>query len=42
MVDGRIWDVSPGEVLKWMAVVFVGCLEILVILAIVLTLFGVF
>jgi hypothetical protein len=42
MDDGRIWDVSPGEVLKWMAVVFVACLEVLIIIAIVLALFGVF
>jgi hypothetical protein len=36
------WWPDPMDVLKWSAVVFVCCLEILVVIAIVLAMFGVF
>jgi hypothetical protein len=36
------WMPRPADVLKWSLVVFAVCLEILVVIAIVLALFGVY
>jgi hypothetical protein len=40
--EGRLMLPEPMDVLKWSAVAFAICLEILVVIAIVLVLFGVY
>jgi hypothetical protein len=40
--EGRLILPEPMDVLKWSAVVFAVCLEILVVIGIVLAMFGVF
>jgi hypothetical protein len=41
-VPGGLTVPDPVDVLKWSAVVFIACLEVLVLVAIVLAMFGVF
>lgn len=45
MDDGGVGDVrwpTPIEVLKWSGVIFVVCLQVLVVVAIILSMAGVF
>jgi hypothetical protein len=38
----RLEDLNPADVLKWMLVVFVGCMMVLCVIAVILSMFGVF